>query len=77
MNWVTMGIGIAAILYGVFTLFLRFTAPEKFGKLEAMKERLGEKAGLAFHFFSYTVIPIAVGVSLVIAGIKGATLFGR
>ncbi len=77
MNWITIGIGIGAILYGMYTLVLRVKVPEKFGKLEAMKKAWGEKAGLAIHFVGYTVAPAAVGISLVLAGMNGVALFGN
>jgi hypothetical protein len=77
MNWITIGVGVAAFLYGVYTLIMRVKAPEKFGKLEAMKKFWGEKSGLVVHFVGYTLIPMIVGISFVIAGIKGVTLFGN
>lgn len=77
MNWITIGVGVAALLYGVYTLIMRFKAPEKFGKLEVMRRFWGEKAGLVIHFVGYTLVPMIVGILLVIAGIKGAALFGN
>ena len=77
MNWITIGVGIAAILYGVYTLIMRVKAPEKFGKLEAMKKFWGERAGLVVHIVGYTLLPILAGILFVIAGIRGVALFGN
>lgn len=77
MNWITIVVGLAAFLYGVYTLITRIKAPEKFGKLEAMKKFWGERVGLAVHFVGYTLVPLSVGISFVIAGIKGIPLFGN
>lgn len=77
MNWITIGVGVAAFLYGVYTLIMRFRAPETFGKLEAMKKFWGEKPGLVVHIVGYTLVPMIVGISLVIAGINGVALFGN
>jgi hypothetical protein len=54
------------------TLFLRVKNPEKFGKLNAMKEKYGEKTGAAIHAISYTVIPIIAGILFIIIGLAGA-----
>jgi hypothetical protein len=50
--------------------------PGKFGKLNAMKEKYGEKTGIIIHTISYTVIPIIVGILFIIIGLKGVTIFG-
>jgi hypothetical protein len=58
-------LGSAAILYGLYTAYLRATAPEKLGKLEAMRRQWGDGTGTAVHLLAYTVAPILVGVLLV------------
>ena len=63
-------LGVAAILYGLYTAFARSRTPEKFAKLEAMKEQLGERGGTALHIIGYTVLPIVVGLVLVIAALR-------
>ncbi len=77
MNWITVGVGVAGILFGVYTLIIRITAPDKFSKLKAMKDLWGDKVGLAVHVIGYTVVPIMVGISFVRSGIQGASLFGN
>lgn len=55
--------GIFALLYGLFTLYLRLFKDSKgLGKIETMKKTCGEKAGKAVHIFAYTVLPIVVGI---------------
>jgi len=49
--------------------------PEKFGKLNAMKEKYGEKTGVTIHTISYSVIPIIVGVVFIVIGFKGVAIF--
>ncbi len=44
-------------------------------KLEPMKERWGRKVGNAIHFFSYIIVPIAVGGVFIIAGVNGISFF--
>lgn len=77
MNWITIGVGVAAFLYGVYTLIMRLKAPEKFGKLEPMKQFWGEKAGPVVHFIGYTLVPMIAGIVFVVAGMKGLALFGN
>lgn len=52
-------IGIIALLYGLFTLYLRIF---KESQGEHMKSMLGDKLGTFLHVFSYTLLPICVGL---------------
>ena len=60
---VTVILGILALAYGLFTLYLRiFKQSKGLGKLDRMKEVYGEKLGKAIHIFSYTVLPLLIGI---------------
>lgn len=74
MDYITIAAGSAGILYGLYTLRLRTTNPEKFGKLAPMKRLFGNTAGGALHFVSYTMLPIGAGVWCVYAGAHGISL---
>jgi hypothetical protein len=76
MDLVTMGMGVAVCLYGIYTMTMRTRSPEKFGKLKAMKDKYGDSNGLAIHIMAYTVVPIVVGIILSFAGFNGLSLFG-
>ena len=76
MDLVTMGIGGALCLYGVYTMAMRTRSPEKFGKLKAMKDKYGASNGLAIHIMAYTVVPIVVGIMVSFAGFNGFSLLG-
>ena len=75
MNPLSIVIGAAAILYGIYTLYARIKTPEKFAKLEAMKKAYGKTAGNAIHFVSYTLIPMGVGITFIVLGILGISIF--
>lgn len=75
MNPVTIGIGVVAIAFGVYTAWARAAKPAQFKKLEAMKKAWGDKAGGAVHFIAYTALPIVVGAVFVIMGLYGGSLF--
>jgi hypothetical protein len=75
MNYTTLAIGLFALLFGVCTLFVRVKNPEKFGKLNAMKEKYGEKTGATIHTISYTVIPIVAGIVFIVVGFMGVAVF--
>jgi hypothetical protein len=62
-------LGLLAVAYGVYTLYVRAASPEKLGKLEAMKEQWGERGGTIAHVVAYTVLPIAVGLVLVVTSL--------
>ena len=75
VNPITLCMGIAALLFGLYSLYIRIKNPAKFGKLAAMKERWGENLGGAIHFISYTLAPVCVGVALILAGLRGVKIF--
>jgi hypothetical protein len=75
MNYTTLAIGLLALAFGVCTLIVRIMRPERFGKLNAMKEKYGEKTGIAIHTISYTVMPIIVGIVFIVVGIKEVAVF--
>ena len=66
-------IGFLALGFGISTLVIRMRAPERFAKLQAMKEHLGEKAGYRLHFTAYTLIPIMVGIIFLLCGVFGVS----
>jgi hypothetical protein len=69
-------IGILALLYGLYTIYLRARKDSKaWGKLEKMKEVYGEKAGTVIHIISYTIVPIAVGIVGIVAYCLGIKVF--
>ena len=69
-------IGILALLYGLYTIYLKVSKNAKaWGKLDRMKEVYGEKAGSAIHIISYTVVPIAIGIIGIAAYCLGIKVF--
>jgi len=75
MNWITIGIGMFALGFGIYSTFVRFTNPQKFGKLEAMKRKFGATAGTVIHTVAYSLIPIVAGIVFMVQGIRGVSLF--
>lgn len=75
MNYTTLAIGLFALAFGVCTLYFRMKRPEHFSKLNAMKEKYGEKTGIAIHTISYTVLPIIVGIVFIVVGFMGVAVF--
>lgn len=69
-------IGILALLYGLYTIYLRVSKnANAWGKLDRMKEVYGEKAGSAIHIISYTAVPIAIGIVGITAYCLGIKVF--
>ena len=66
---VNVVLGLFAIGFGLFTVYLRFTDPSKLGKLEAMQEQWGETAGTAVHWLAYTIVPLVAGVVFLVKGL--------
>ena len=56
---VTLIVGILALLFGLFTLYLRlFKNSKGLGKLEKMKEFYGEKNGTIVHVEVFWIIKV-------------------
>ena len=74
---VTVILGVFALAYGLFTLYLRiFKQSKGLGKLDRMKDVYGEKIGKAIHIISYTVLPLLIGVmALVYHFVLGFDIF--
>ena len=75
MNTNTVIIGILAALFGSATIILRHLKPQMFKKLGPMKEKFGQKPGYIIHFISYSLIPIIFGISMIVTGLNGGSLF--
>jgi hypothetical protein len=75
MNIMAIVFGVLCIVYGIFTAIMREKSPERFGKLEAMKKKFGDKRGKVIHIVSYTVVPIVAGIVFVVCGFYGRNLF--
>jgi hypothetical protein len=74
MDPVTTLIGIAAILYGLYTVYVRVRNPSKLGKLEAMKKQRGDTAGSIIPLLAYSIMPLALGVVALAIGLSGGSL---
>ena len=75
MNVGSAIIGIIVLGFGIITLVMRQRSPERFAKLRAMKEKLGDKAGYRLHLFGYSLVPIVVGIIFLVAGLFGISIF--
>ena len=74
MNIMAIVLGVLCIVYGIFTAVMRERSPERFGKLETMKKKFGDKKGKVIHIVSYTVVPIVAGIVFVVCGFFGVSL---
>ena len=70
----TVALGLALIGYGIYTIWLRSSKPEQFGKLGPMKKFWGARAGVVIHVLGYSVIPILYGLSLLVRGFQGKSI---
>ena len=74
VNFFTLGLGILALAYGLYTLYARIVSQKTFGKLDAMKKVWGPKTGVFIHLFAYTILPIILGIILIFSGLKGVSI---
>lgn len=62
-----LAIGSLALLFGLYTLYLRLTGKiETFAKLEPMKNLFGSKLGGFVHLIAYTILPLILGLVLLL-----------
>lgn len=71
----TVALGGFALAFGLATAVLRQTHPQLFSKLGHMKRSFGETGGWAVHFVSYTVVPVVVGITFLVRGLQGGSVF--
>jgi len=64
-------LGTASIIYGLYTLIVRHFTPEKFPKLQSMKENYGDQMGMSIHIVGYTVGPVVAGLLMLFAHFRG------
>ncbi len=74
MNYVSIAIGVTALLFGVYTLYARIKTPIVLKKLDAMKKAFGDRAGIILHTISYIIVPLAVGIIFIITGVNGKSI---
>ena len=74
MDPITTGIGVVCICFGLYTAIVRVISPQKFVKLEAMKQKFGNSTGTLIHTVAYTFLPLVCGVIITFAGINGISL---
>ena len=76
MNTITIIIGAAVFLFGVYISVMRYVRPQKLGKLAALQQLFGETTGNLIHLLSYSVLPLVAGAIFLLAGMRGISLFG-
>ena len=69
---VSQFLGISAIVYGLFTLIIRFTKIKYllFSKLRTFEDKYGYTKGNRIHIVSYTLSPIILGLLLLLVNRK-------
>lgn len=71
IDWFRLIIGIFAIGFGAYSIFIRgrsTTSP----KLNAMKKYWGDEKGAQIHLFAYGAMPIVLGIFMLIKALKGS-----
>ena len=74
MDFLTIGLGVVIILFGLYTSVMRIKFPEKSGKLKAMKDKFGSTSGQTIHTIAYTVMPVLFGIVVIRAGLNGLSI---
>lgn len=60
VDWFRLVVGILAILFGAYAIFIRAKSPNSV-KLNAMKKQWGEGRAHAIHLVFYGILPLVLG----------------
>ena len=74
MQYTTLALGTAIILFGFYTALMTIKSPDDLIRLKYMKAKLGIKAGTIIHTLAYVIVPIVFGYFIIRAGIDGITI---
>ena len=65
IDWLRLVIGILAIGFGAYSLFIRAKSPNS-PKLQAIKKQWGEQKGNMIHLVFYGFLPIILGGAMIL-----------
>lgn len=74
MQYTTLALGAAVLLFSVYTLLTSIKSPDELVKLKYMKAKLGLRAGIVVHTIAYVIVPLIFGYFIISAGIDGVTI---
>lgn len=65
IDWFRLLVGIFAIGFGAYSLFIRAKSPDS-PKLNAIKHYWGEEKGKLLHLVFYGFLPIILGLAMIL-----------
>ena len=74
MQYTTLALGAAIVIFGIYTALTSFKSPEELIKLKYMRAKLGMKAGTVVHTIAYVIVPLIFGYFIISAGLDGVTI---
>ena len=74
MSIVTIGIGLAVMLFGLYMAVARVRKPEILCKREALQELFGNDMGNLIHLGTYVIIPLIAGAVFIVSGMQGISI---
>lgn len=74
MQYTTVALGAAIIVFGIYTAMTSIKTPDALIKLKYMRKKLGMKTGTTVHTVAYVVVPLIFGYFVLSAGIDGVTI---
>jgi hypothetical protein len=74
MQYTTLALGTAIVLFGIYTALTSLKSPDVLIKLKYMRAKLGVTTGTVVHTIAYVVVPLIFGYFMIRAGIDGLTI---
>jgi len=74
MQYSTLALASAIILFAVYTVIMSFKSPDELIKLKYMRGKLGATTGTIVHTLAYVIVPLIFGAFMLNAGLSGVSI---
>ena len=74
MQYTTLALGSAIVLYVLYTLVMTLRKPDELIKLKYMRSKFGQRNGTTVHTIVYVLIPLIFAYFMLSAGFRGETI---
>jgi hypothetical protein len=74
MQYTTLALGVAILIFSIYTLITSIKSPKELIKLKFMRDKLGHKAGTTVHTLAYVIVPLIFSYFIITAAIDGVTI---
>jgi hypothetical protein len=74
MQYTTLILGAAILLFAFHTAITSLKSPQTLIRLKYMRAKLGHRTGTVVHTIAYVVVPLIFSIFILKAGMDGVTI---